>query len=381
MKRVLILGSNNNAALSIAQDLGNDYEIFAFGFKENFNKVEYSKYLKDFKNISNHVNIKSLTDSILKYVETKNIELIIPTNDRFTILMSLSEVRDHVGNTVISTPEYKMLIKGMDKFESTNMVCKFGLKTPKTYTLKSFDATSFPVYIKSRLSWVVKDDKFKSGYVKKIKSHDAFLEIKNELKEDEVYIQEEVSGVGWGLEILAKDGKLLNYFAHERIRESNPKGGYSSVAMSIYPNQYYIDCVEKILNELDWTGVAMFEFKGNYKEKASFFIEMNCRFWGSLPVALHSGNRFPHLLLKVLKNETVEQVDYKEHVLAQWLQADIIHFFKILMLKNRSQYNFPSVYSTFKSVFFSKMENYNKYRDDWKPDFYELTKGFVKKIL
>jgi predicted ATP-grasp superfamily ATP-dependent carboligase len=282
---------------------------------------------------------------------------------------------------MISTPEYDVLINGMDKFESTNMVAKFGLKTPKTYTLQNFDSNDFPVYIKSRLSWVVKDDKFNSGFVKKIKSHHEFLNIKNELNENEVYVQEEVSGVGWGFEILARDGELLNYFAHERIRESNPKGGYSSVAKSIYPNPHYKDSIEKILKELNWTGVAMFEFKGDYRETQSYFIEMNCRFWGSLPVALHSGNRFPYLLLQVLENKKVEQIDYKEHVFAQWYQADIIHFFKILVLKNRSQYNLPSVYKTFKSVFFSKMKNYNNYRGDWKPNFYELTKGFAKKIL
>lgn len=379
--RVLILGSNNNAALGIAQDLGGDYEVYAFGFKEDFNKVEYSKYLKEFKNVSKQAGISTLTDAILDYVKTQNIELIIPTNDRFTFLMSLSDVRENIGNVIISTPKYKVLIKGMDKYESTKLVNTFGLNTPKTDTLKSFDATDFPVYIKSRLSWVVEDDTFKSGSVKKIKSQDAFLGIKNELNDDEIYIQEEVSGVGWGLEILAKDGALLNYFAHERIRESDPKGGYSSVAMSIYPNQHYIHCVSEILKELQWTGVAMFEFKGDYKTKDAYFIEMNCRFWGSLPVALHSGNRFPHLLLKVLKNEPVEQIKYKEHVLAQWFQADIIHFFKIVALKNRSQYNFPSVYRTFKSVFFTKMNSYNKYRGDWKPGFFELTKGFVKKIL
>lgn len=381
MKKILILGSNNNAALSIAQDLGDVYEIYAFGFQEDFNKVEYSKHLKAFKNVSKRDSIKTLTDSILDYVNTKNIEVIIPTNDRFTFLMSLSDVRENISNIIISTPEYDMLIKGMDKFESTQLVGQFGLKIPKTYTLNSFDAAEYPVYMKSRLSWMIKDDKFESGSVKKIKSHNEFLEIKNELKNDEIYIQEEVSGVGWGLEILAKNGELLNYFAHERIRESNPKGGYSSVAMSIYPNLYYVERVKEILKELNWTGVAMFEFKGDYKEKNAYFIEMNCRFWGSLPVALHSGNRFPHLLLKVLKNEPVEQINYKEHVLAQWYQADIIHFFKILTLKNRSQYNFPSVFSTFKGVFFSKMKNYNKYNGDWKPEVYELTKGFIQKVI
>jgi len=380
MKKILILGSNNNAALCIAQDLGIDYEIYAFGFKEDFNKVEYSKYIKTFKNVSKLDAIESLTSKILKYVNENNIEVIIPTNDRFTFLMSQSDVRNKVSKALISTPEYEILIKGMDKFHSTQLANSYGLQIPKTYTLNSFDSNNFPVYIKARLSWVIDNNKFKNGFVKKVNSKSELADIKSDINDGDFYIQEEVKGNGWGLEILAKDGELLNYFAHQRIRESNPKGGYSSVAMSIYPNPFYIERVKEILKELNWTGVAMFEFKGDYLEKQSYFIEMNCRFWGSLPVALHAGNRFPNLLLKSLYNEEVKQIDYKDKVLAQWYQADIIHFFKVLRLKNRSQYNLPSVYSTFKSVFFSKMKNYNKYNGDWKPEFYELTKGFMKKI-
>lgn len=132
MKRVLILGSNNNAALSITQDLGSDYEVYAFGFKEDFNKVEYSKYIKTFKNVSKLGGIEALTSNILNYVEEKNIDVIIPTNDRFTFLMSQSNVRNQVGKALISTPEYEILIKGMDKFHSTQLANSFGLQIPKT---------------------------------------------------------------------------------------------------------------------------------------------------------------------------------------------------------------------------------------------------------
>lgn len=380
MKKILILGSNNNSALSIAQDLGETNTIFAFGFAEDFNKVEYSKFLDSFYNISKNLPIGILENEISDYVDKNQIDIIIPTNDRFTLLVSRNSFRESISNTIITTPDYDTLIKGMDKLEATKLASKNGLKIPETVSLENFNSYKFPIYIKSRLSWAIENNYFKSGKVKKIKTHSAFVSLKENFKNDEIYIQEIVEGIGWGLEILSRNGKLLNYFAHERIRESNPKGGYSSVAMSIYPNLFYVNCIKEMLKELNWTGVAMFEFKGDYKSEDSCFIEMNCRFWGSLPVALHAGNRFPHLLLKSLNNEVVEQIDYQESVVAQWFQADIIHFFKLVMLKNRSQYNLPSIYSTFKSVFFSKMKNYNKYNGDWKPEFYELTKGFLKKI-
>ncbi|MDY2587083.1 hypothetical protein [Winogradskyella aquimaris] len=380
MDKILIVGSNNNAALAIAQDLGNDYKIICFGFKEDFNKVQYSRFLYSYHNISKVSSIKEIEDSIVKLTIEKKINFIIPTNDRFTLLLSRDTIRSRINNVIITTPEYKILINGIDKLKVTKIAQKVGLKTPLTY-LNSYEKISkFPVYMKSRISWDITEGKFEKGIVKKINNH---VELRSHLQNydtNKIYIQNQVFGNGWGLEVIAKNGILLNYFAHLRLRESNPKGGYSSAAKSIIPKSFYLEKIKLILKELNWTGVAMFEFKGDYQNKDSNLIEMNCRFWGSLPVALHSGNRFPYKLISMHEGKKINQSEYNSNIKVRWLQADIIHFIKVLTLKNRKHYNIPSPLVTFKNVFFKKMKGYNYIHGDWRPGFYEITIGFLKKI-
>lgn len=54
------------------------------------------------------------------------------------------------------------------------------------------------------------------------------------------------------------------------------------------------------MRALDYTGVAMVEFRTDPKSGRSIFIEVNGRFWGSLPVALAAGVDFPLYLYQML---------------------------------------------------------------------------------
>ncbi len=44
---------------------------------------------------------------------------------------------------------------------------------------------------------------------------------------------------------------------------------------------------------LDWTGVAMVEFKLDARDGVAKLMEINGRFWGSLQLADRRGRRFP----------------------------------------------------------------------------------------
>jgi predicted ATP-grasp superfamily ATP-dependent carboligase len=54
----------------------------------------------------------------------------------------------------------------------------------------------------------------------------------------------------------------------------------------------------KILDSLQWHGVAMVEFKIDAAGRA-WLIEINARFWGSLQLAVDSGADFPWLLYQL----------------------------------------------------------------------------------
>jgi predicted ATP-grasp superfamily ATP-dependent carboligase len=75
-----------------------------------------------------------------------------------------------------------------------------------------------------------------------------------------------------------------------------------------------------VVAELGWTGVAMVEFK---KDDDYRLMEVNPRFWGSLPLATRAGVNFPRLLCRLAMGEEVgEAPRYEAGVKLRFLPLD-----------------------------------------------------------
>ena len=111
-------------------------------------------------------------------------------------------------------------------------------------------------------------------------------------------VQELVAGDGLGVFALMNQGEPRAVFAHRRIREANPTGGRASLAESIPPDERIMAPALRLLGALGWTGVAMVEFKDPGGTAPPIAMEINGRFWGSLPLAIAAGVDFPLLLVR-----------------------------------------------------------------------------------
>ncbi|HEY0340553.1 MAG TPA: ATP-grasp domain-containing protein, partial [Steroidobacteraceae bacterium] len=107
-----------------------------------------------------------------------------------------------------------------------------------------------------------------------------------------------VEGQGAGVFGLYDQGKPLFFFAHRRIREKPPSGGVSVLCESVPLPGDGVTAARKILESLQWHGVAMVEFKIDAAGRP-WLIEINARFWGSLQLAVDSGADFPWLLYQL----------------------------------------------------------------------------------
>src|SRR5690606_9337874 len=85
----------------------------------------------------------------------------------------------------------------------------------------------------------------------------------------------------------------------ERVHEP-PEGGGSSYRRSTELNPGMLEASRKLIAALNYTGVAMVEFKLNRLTGEWVFIEINGRFWGSLPLAISSGVDFPAYLYRMM---------------------------------------------------------------------------------
>src|SRR5262249_50846353 len=119
-----------------------------------------------------------------------------------------------------------------------------------------------------------------------------------------VLIQNYFEGRGVGQEFLTSEGEVVDVFQHERVHEPLSGGG-SSYRMSVSPDERMLECSKRLLSALRWTGVAMVEYKQNVSTGEFVLMEINGRFWGSLPLAVASGVDFPYRAYRVHSKQPV----------------------------------------------------------------------------
>ena len=139
-----------------------------------------------------------------------------------------------------------------------------------------------------------------------------------------VLLQRSVKGVGEGFFALRWGGRTVAVFAHRRLREKPPSGGVSVYRESIPLDESLVGPGLRLLEKLDWSGVAMIECKREEATGRQIVMEVNGRFWGSLQLAIDAGVDFPALLVRCAAGESVaESRDYRVGVRSRWFWGDV----------------------------------------------------------
>ena len=132
-------------------------------------------------------------------------------------------------------------------------------------------------------------------------------------------VQEYIPGVGCGVELLMTNSGVKAFFMHKRLREYPPSGGASTLRVSIWDDRLY-EFGARLLQAMKWEGVAMVEFRLDLRDGMPKLMEVNGRFWGSLPLAIASGVDFPYLLYQLmLEGDVKPPKGYKIGVVRRWL--------------------------------------------------------------
>ena len=116
-------------------------------------------------------------------------------------------------------------------------------------------------------------------------------------------VQEYVEGPGLGVSLLlGRDGGLLDFICHERLREYPASGGPSSLCVSVFDRQLLKEAY-RLLRGLGFCGVAMVEFKGGLERPR--LMEVNPRFWGTSPLVAAAQSTFYETLYRAAGGEEV----------------------------------------------------------------------------
>jgi predicted ATP-grasp superfamily ATP-dependent carboligase len=135
-------------------------------------------------------------------------------------------------------------------------------------------------------------------------------------------------GGTFGLAALFDEGSNVKAaFIHKKLRMYPIQGGPSTLREGVEHPQI-MELGLSLLKSLNWTGVAMAEFKIDPRDRIPKLMEVNPRFWGSLHLAIISGVDFPYLILRMARGEKFDPVlSYMMGKRSRWLLfGDILHF-------------------------------------------------------
>lgn len=221
----------------------------------------------------------------------------------------LSENRSRFsGIAHMALPSHESIVCAADKGKTLSLASSLGVPVPSYLEATRIEDVetackqfSFPLVIKPRKSVSFVGGKGTLGRVSfAFTKKEARERVEQEHEASGTYplLMQYVRGGEYGFEAIAKNGVVLRYVVHKRIRSLSPTGGAAVVKETIEADGVMKKHAEALIRALSWTGVLMLEFKlddaGVYR-----LLEINGRFWGSLPLAIFSGCDFPLLYAKL----------------------------------------------------------------------------------
>ena len=308
------MDAHSPAALAVVRSLARrGLSVDAAGEEGAFNLAAYSRYPEErfvYPNPSH-----SIPDflSFIKDLAARNAyQFIFPITDR-TIVPLHHFRKDFPAPGSIVLPPHDSLQTTLDKRATLELAGTLHVPIPETVFCSSIqeleeniDKLKFPVVVKSRFSKFIREDKLLSD------DGPDFCDLKEELirawgEKDRIIpgplVQEMILGEGYGIFLLMQKGEAKAIFAHRRLREEDPLGARSSYCESIEPPPRMKEYAMRLLKEINWTGPAMVELKLDKRDGIPKLMEINGRFWGSLPLAIASGVDFPYLYYQMLLEE------------------------------------------------------------------------------
>jgi predicted ATP-grasp superfamily ATP-dependent carboligase len=146
-------------------------------------------------------------------------------------------------------------------------------------------------------------------------------------------VQSFCPGHGLGQMVLMAHGDALVRFQHHRLHEWPPEGGLSTVCESVGlgSHQELFEKSVELLRQINWEGPAMVEYRYDPDSGRAAFVEVNGRFWGSLPLAYHAGAYFAWTTYAALGLGVEPQIaPYKEGVRCRYMIPETRRLLTIL---------------------------------------------------
>jgi len=338
--RVLVLDGNQNQAVACVRSLAAKGHKVLVGNTAGWSRAGWSRSCAGTFVYPSPRDGNRMISSLAELARQEPGTLILPMSDATTLMISANRDLLLQAGAKLVLPSHEDVVHAADKSFTTTLAQSLGIAVPRSVAissaaeaLKQAGSLPYPVVLKPRSS----EEQEGSGASQSTgrplyaRTADEFRRAYDELgkRATSVLVQEFIPGGGTGYFALVRNGELRVEFAHRRIRDVHPTGSGSAVRESIKPDPKLREASLSILKALNWHGVAMVEFRQR-PDGEFVFLEVNGRFWNSLPLACYAGADFPSALAEVAENGDCTPItDYKVGVRCRWLSGDFRHLLAV----------------------------------------------------
>lgn len=335
---ILILDAHTNQALACARALGEAGHGVYVASHERFPLAGWSRYCRGRYRLRGQSpeEFSELRD----WARRQGIGVLLPLTERSCLMSNAGRAEWEEAGVAVGCGPAELLDAAFDKARTIRHAAACGVRVPPTRVPGSLDEclaaaeeVGFPCVVKPRWSNPWDGRRFRGargpGYAA---NRDELVTAALACQQGGHWplVQGFVEGRGRGVFALADRGRVLAWFAHERLRDTRPAGSGSSLRRSAPLDARLREPAARLLAEMNWHGPAMVEFRDDGASPPCL-MEVNGRFWGSLQLAVDAGVNFPLLWVSLLSGRAVAPpAGYAEGVTLRWLRGDVKRFARIL---------------------------------------------------
>ena len=337
MNRVLITDGDDRAALAAARSLvAGGWEVYVTA-PSRLSLAGVARRVRSWALTSDAlIAPHEYAAEVGRLAGTLDVQVVLPISDP-----SVDAILDHrdvlPAHAIVPFPSLAAHLAASDKGRVMEIARAAGFAVPDTRVIASpaagehpMDDGLFPAVIKPHRSVIRAPEGRRKLGVSFVNDVASCRRVLRTLPPGAfpVLLQQRVRGPGEGLFVLRWGGRVVAVFAHRRLREKPPAGGVSVYRESITPGLRFLRAGLRLLDALEWNGLAMIECKRDPATGRHVIMEVNGRLWGSLQLAIDAGVDFPLLLARCALGLVVPPVHkYRVGIRSRWFWGDVDHLY------------------------------------------------------
>ncbi|WP_156840898.1 carboxylate--amine ligase [Novosphingobium aquimarinum] len=379
---VAVLGADSPIGLTVIRELGrHGVPVLALGGSA-LSLGRHSRYTRKFATIG-----KPLADWLPSFVAEHRVSAIMAISEHH--LIELAKLAPQLVGCKVLSPASEQLALVLDKRRTLEFAETLGMSVPDSWQPvpdSDFAAKAASLHYPVAVKWPSPPDILDQlnaagiAFEKVDYATDASQLLQILGRYDRLnqwpLVQTWCPGFGLGQMLMMQDGKATLRFQHQRLREWPPTGGVSSLARSLPLDRHaeQMQRSEALLAAMDWSGPAMVEYRYDPQTHRYWLMEVNGRFWGSLPLASSCGAEFAwEYYRRFGREDRTDREARSRDGRSRFVAPDVKHLWVQLTNKSASLSQKLRLSAQFLGEFFNPKTRYYVWSaDDPKPFFGDL---------